>query len=49
MKQNQAPSLGLQFFGTVKIGADSKVMIVGLYNIEGTKLYSVDLQPEGNG
>lgn len=49
IKQNQAPSEGLQFFGTVKIGADSKVMTVGLHNIEGTKLYSVDLQPESNG
>lgn len=46
MKQNQAPSEGLQFFGTVKIGADSKVMTVGIYNLDGKKLYSTDLQPE---
>jgi hypothetical protein len=27
----------------VKIGADSKVMAVSLYNLESKKLYSVDL------
>jgi alkaline phosphatase D len=46
MKQNLAPSEGFQFFGTVKIAADSKVMTVNLYNLEGKKLYSIDVQPE---
>ncbi|MFH7025479.1 MAG: alkaline phosphatase D family protein [Heteroscytonema crispum UTEX LB 1556] len=46
MKQNRSPKEGLQFFGTVKIDANTKVMTVTLYNLEGKNLYSVDLPPE---
>jgi alkaline phosphatase D len=46
MKQNQPPSAGLQFFGTVKIDANTKVMTVVLHNLAGEKLYSVNLPPE---
>jgi alkaline phosphatase D len=45
-KPNRSPKDGLQFFGTVKIDAQSEVMTVGLHNLEGKTLYSVDLQPE---
>jgi alkaline phosphatase D len=47
MKQNRSPKDGLQFFGTVKIDAASKVMTVALLNLEGKVLYSVDLPGEG--
>lgn len=47
MKQNRSPKDGLQFFGTVKIDAASKVMTVALHNLEGKELYSVDLPREG--
>lgn len=46
MKQNRPPTEGLQFFGTVKIDAESEVMTVALHNLEGKILYSVDLPPE---
>jgi alkaline phosphatase D len=46
MKQNQPPSAGLQFFGTVKIDSQTEVLTVTLHNLEGNKIYSVDLQPE---
>ena len=46
MKKNRPPSDGLQFFGTVRIDAKSLVMTVGLHNLEGKVLYSVDLNPE---
>lgn len=46
MKANRPPSEGLQFFGTVKIDGDSKVMTVALHNLAGKIIYSVDLQPD---
>jgi len=46
MKPNRPPSDGLQFFGTVRIDAKSRVMTVRLHNLEGAVLYSVDLNPE---
>jgi alkaline phosphatase D len=46
MKPNRPPSAGLQFFGTVKIDANTKVMTVALHNLAGEKLYSVNLPPE---
>ena len=46
MKPNRPPSEGLQFFGGVKIDADTKVMTVSLRNIAGEIIYSVDLPPE---
>jgi alkaline phosphatase D len=44
---NLPPSDKMQFFGTVKIDGDSKVMTVGLHNLFGKLLYSVNLSPEG--
>lgn len=46
MKQNMPPSVGLLFFGTVKIDAANKIMIVSLIDLEGKTVYSVELQPE---
>lgn len=46
MKQNRPPSDLYQFFGIGKIDAASKVLTVSLHNVDGNKLYSVDLQPE---
>ena len=46
MKPNRPPSEGLQFFGGVKIDADTKVMTVSLRNIAGEIIYSVDLPQE---
>jgi alkaline phosphatase D len=43
---NLPPSAGLQFFGLVKIDGDTEVMTVSHYNMNGEKLYSVDLTPE---
>ncbi len=46
MKQNRAPSEGLQFFGSVKIDSQTQVMKVVLHNINGENIYAIDLQPE---
>ncbi|BAZ40880.1 hypothetical protein NIES4101_68410 [Calothrix sp. NIES-4101] len=46
MKPNRSPADELQFFGTVKINADSQVMTVALHNLTGKVIYSQDLQPE---
>jgi alkaline phosphatase D len=46
IKENTPPTAGLQFFGTVKIDGGSQVMTVALHNLEGKKIYSVDLPPE---
>jgi alkaline phosphatase D len=45
MRGNRPPSAGYQFFGTVRIDGQSEVLTVALYNVEGSKLYSVDLPP----
>ncbi|MTJ55051.1 alkaline phosphatase [Anabaena sp. UHCC 0253] len=46
IKLNQPPSSGLQFFGMVKIDGKTEVLTVTLHNLEGQKLYSLDLEPE---
>jgi alkaline phosphatase D len=46
MKQNNPPTAGMQFFGTVKIDSNTEVMTVALYNVVGETLYTVDLPPE---
>ncbi|MCA1991925.1 MAG: alkaline phosphatase D family protein [Coleofasciculus sp. S288] len=46
MQPNRPPTEGLQFFGTVKIDGDSKVMTVALHNLEGKTLYRMDLTPK---
>ncbi|MBD2297006.1 alkaline phosphatase D family protein [Anabaena sphaerica FACHB-251] len=43
---NRPPSVGLQFFGAVKIDSVTKVMTVSLRNLVGETVYSVDLPPE---
>ena len=45
MKPKRPPSDGLQFFGSVRVDGQTDVMTVGLYNLEGSKVYSVDLEP----
>lgn len=47
MPPNRPPSDGLQFFGTVRIDGSSDVMTVALYNLQGEKLYAIDLEPRG--
>jgi alkaline phosphatase D len=46
MKPNRSPKEGFQFFGAAKIDGKSAVMTVGLHDINGKKLYSVDLPPQ---
>lgn len=43
---NLPPSDGLQFYGDVKIAADTGVMTVDLRDIENTSLYKVDIEPQ---
>jgi alkaline phosphatase D len=43
---NLPPTAGLQFFGLVKIDGNSQVMTVSHYDINGKKLWSIDLSPE---
>lgn len=45
MKPNRSPKEGFQFFGAVKIDGKSAVMTVGLHDINGKKLYSIELPP----
>ncbi len=42
---NLSPASGLQFFGHVKIAADTGVMTVTLYDTADTALWSTDIQP----
>jgi alkaline phosphatase D len=46
MKQNRSPADLYQFFGIGKIDAKTKVMTVSLHNVEGSKLYGVEIAPE---
>lgn len=46
MKPKRPPSEGLQFFGSVRVDGQSEVMTVSLYNLEGSKLYGADLEPQ---
>jgi alkaline phosphatase D len=43
---NLPPSDGLQFYGHVKISADTGVMTVDLRDIENTSLYKMDIEPK---
>ncbi|HEX5082045.1 MAG TPA: alkaline phosphatase D family protein [Blastocatellia bacterium] len=45
VKPNRSPKDGLQFFGAVKIDGKTEAMTVGLRDIDGKKLFSVDLPP----
>jgi alkaline phosphatase D len=46
LKPNRPPSDGLQYFGLVRIDGKSDVMTVSLRNLQGEKIYSVELTPE---
>jgi alkaline phosphatase D len=46
LKPNRPPSEGRQFFGMVTIDAKSQVMSVSFHNVQGAKIYSVELTPE---
>ncbi len=46
MKPNRSPKDGFQFFGAVKIDGRTGVMNVALHDLNGKRLYSVDLQPQ---
>jgi alkaline phosphatase D len=46
MKPNRSPKDGFQFFGAVKIDGKTEVMSVSLNDLNGKKLYSVDLPPQ---
>jgi alkaline phosphatase D len=43
MKPNRPPSEGYQFFGTLKIDARTRAITVGLHNLAGERVYSVEL------
>jgi alkaline phosphatase D len=45
-KPNTPPSAGLQFFGMVNIDGKSDVMTVSLHNLQGERIYAIDLSPE---
>jgi alkaline phosphatase D len=45
LKENRGPMEGFQFFGAVKIDGKTEAMTVGLHDINGKKLFSVDLPP----
>jgi len=49
MKPRRPPSDGFQFFGLMKIAAASRVLTASLHDLEGRRLYSVDLEPETRG
>ncbi len=45
MKPNRGPKEGFQFFGAVKIDGKTEAMTVTLRDINGEKLFSIDLTP----
>jgi len=45
MKPNRPPSDGLQFFGTLRIGARSRALTARLHDLGGKILFSVELPP----
>jgi alkaline phosphatase D len=47
MRPNRPPKEGLQFFGTVRIDGRSRVMTVALHDLEGRRLFHVDVEPQG--
>jgi len=46
MKPNRPPSDGLQFFGAVRIDGRTETMTVTLHDLEGTKIFGVELPPQ---
>lgn len=45
MAPNRPPSAGLQFFGTLRVAASTRVLTAGLHDLEGRTLYRVELEP----
>lgn len=45
MAPNRPPSAGLQFFGTLRVSASTRVLTAGLHDLAGRTLYQVDLEP----
>jgi alkaline phosphatase D len=45
LKPNRPPSSGLQFFGTLRIDARTRVLTAALHDLSGRSLYNVDLEP----
>jgi alkaline phosphatase D len=43
---NTPPTAGLQFFGMIKIDGKSNMMTVSLHNLQGERIYRVDLTPD---
>ena len=46
MKGNRPPSDGLQFFGTLKINARTRVLTARLHDLAGRILFSVEVPPQ---
>ena len=46
MKPNRPPSAGFQFFGTLRVAGRTDVMTVGLHDLTGKAVYTLDLEPE---
>jgi alkaline phosphatase D len=46
MKPNRSPKDGLQFFGAVRIDSKTGLMTVGLHDINGKRLFNVELPPQ---
>jgi alkaline phosphatase D len=46
MKQNRSPFDGLQFYGIGRIDGDTRILTMSLHDLEGKRLYTVDLDPE---
>ena len=42
---NLPPSAGLQFFGTLRIAARTRVLTASLFDLSGRALYRVELEP----
>jgi len=47
LKPNRPPSEGLQFYGRIRIDARSLVLSASLHDLEGRRLFEVDLAPAG--
>ncbi len=46
LKPNRSPKEGLQFFGAVKIDGKTEMMTVTVHNLDGNKMFNVDIAPE---
>jgi alkaline phosphatase D len=46
MKQNRSPFDRLQFYGIGRIDGDTRVLTMSLHDVDGKRLYAVDLEPE---